>query len=351
MEELWKVKPIKFKMPSLKRNDFLSVLNAMVDDKIYPGELYARFAEVVTQITSFKYPVFVPSRWMAWNLAIKAFFPLNSVKPERVLISNNSLPVYVDFFDGFNMKPEPLEISDSKLIPEVDEILSKSPDEKSLIFISYPYGYPAEFKGITSVDNLIFGDFSGSFFTFLENEHIGLDFDCAVFSLKDEDIVSTGDGVLLAVKDKKIYEKIDAIVTQYNLRLSDYNCSLGLSQMEKINSIVRSRKKIFDMYCSFCRSNITIIFSDGIDGKEGYRPNFNSFNILIEDAYDDLIQLLETLNIEYRPIIEKPISLLVRGEKRFVNTEKICKKGIALPLYPTMTNQDVERVEKVLKKI
>ena len=57
-------------------------------------------------------------------------------------------------------------------------------------------------------------------------------------------------------KDKKIHWKYNIHKSGFNYRLSDINCALGLSQLNKINKFINYRKKIFQIYrTSFKRIN------------------------------------------------------------------------------------------------
>ena len=49
-------------------------------------------------------------------------------------------------------------------------------------------------------------------------------------------------------KNKKKYWQYDILEHGYNYRLSDINCSLGLSQLSKINFFFEKKKKIYDKY-------------------------------------------------------------------------------------------------------
>ena len=49
-------------------------------------------------------------------------------------------------------------------------------------------------------------------------------------------------------RNSKYYWKYDVLENGLNFRLSDVNCSLGISQLKKINHILKFRKKIYSNY-------------------------------------------------------------------------------------------------------
>jgi dTDP-4-amino-4,6-dideoxygalactose transaminase len=90
--------------------------------------------------------------------------------------------------------------------------------------------------------------------------------DISTFSLHPLKPITTGEGGIVTTKnetiasnirelrshgiirDNKFHWKYNIRTPGYNYRLSDINCSLGLSQLKKINSFLIKRKKIYDYY-------------------------------------------------------------------------------------------------------
>ena len=50
------------------------------------------------------------------------------------------------------------------------------------------------------------------------------------------------------LRNKTKHWKYDILETGFNYRLSDLNCALGLSQLKKINYILKKRKYIYNKY-------------------------------------------------------------------------------------------------------
>jgi len=85
--------------------------------------------------------------------------------------------------------------------------------------------------------------------------------DICLFSLHPLKTITAGEGGIFTTNSKKIYQRAklfrshgivrsknhydyDVISSGLNLRLSDINCALAISQLKKINTFVKSRKKI-----------------------------------------------------------------------------------------------------------
>ena len=90
--------------------------------------------------------------------------------------------------------------------------------------------------------------------------------DISTFSLHPVKSITTGEGGLITTNNKSIFEKAllfrshgivrkknnhweyDVISPGLNYRLSDLNCSLGISQLKKLNLFIQKRNKIAKIY-------------------------------------------------------------------------------------------------------
>ena len=121
--------------------------------------------------------------------------------------------------------------------------------------------------------------------------------DISTFSLHPLKTITTGEGGIVSTNNKKIYEKLKSFRTQgikrsikhweyniydlgFNFRLTDFQCSLGISQLKKINLFIDRRKKIFDAY-SFKLKKIPQIKCPNF--LKGYKSSYHLYLINIKD--------------------------------------------------------------------
>ena len=92
--------------------------------------------------------------------------------------------------------------------------------------------------------------------------------DLATFSTHPVKSITTGEGGIVTTNKKFYYERLkkfrshgierdsrfpwqyDIFNTGYNYRLSDINCALGFSQLNKLEKFIHIRKKKYDYYLS-----------------------------------------------------------------------------------------------------
>ena len=161
----------------------------------------------------------------------------------------------------------------------------------------------------------------------------------------------------ITVKKKKIPHWLyDIKYPGLNYRLSDINCSLGYSQLKKINKFISKRKKIAKKYIKFFNKFSNIINFRSFES--GKYSSWHLFIILIDfekinKKKGDLLNYLLKNNIiaqqHYMPIYKYSFykSLI---KKKFDGAEKYYKKAISLPIYFNLTIKQVDYIKIQLYK-
>ena len=100
--------------------------------------------------------------------------------------------------------------------------------------------------------------------------------DLSVFSFHPVKNITTGEGGIITTNNKKLYEKLNAlrnhgiirkksnknnynwsykiIFPGFNFRLTDFQCSLGITQLKKLNSFISYRRAIAKKYINIFSS-------------------------------------------------------------------------------------------------
>lgn len=136
----------------------------------------------------------------------------------------------------------------------------------------------------------------------------------------------------------------------FNYRISDINCALGLSQLEKLDKFKADRAKIVDFYdsqfinCPYiaplkklkCSDTAWHLYVVCID-----------FDILGQTRAEVMIKLKENgigTQVHYIPLHKQPYYKKLYGEQSLVGAEKYYAKCLSLPLYVGMDKNSQRRV-------
>lgn len=145
----------------------------------------------------------------------------------------------------------------------------------------------------------------------------------------------------------------------FNYRITDFQCALGLSQLEKIERFKYRRRKIVRMY-NECFNPIEYIHIPY--EAEECDSNFHLYVILIDfekigieraNFMNSLRDIGIQTQVHYIPVYMQPYYQKNYEQKigGYPMAERYYEKCLSLPLYPAMTDNDVNRVIHEVKKM
>jgi dTDP-4-amino-4,6-dideoxygalactose transaminase len=137
-----------------------------------------------------------------------------------------------------------------------------------------------------------------------------------------------------------------------NYFLTDFQCALGISQLKKLDSFVRRRRRIAKLYGEYLKNVEEIILP--IE-KKGFTHSYHIYVVRVRpgklaggrDAlYEELQARGIRAHLHYEPVYRHPYyrkRYAVR-RKDFPRCEEYFRTALTLPLFPAMTDADVRRV-------
>ena len=142
----------------------------------------------------------------------------------------------------------------------------------------------------------------------------------------------------------------------FNYRITDFQSALGISQLKRLPAMMKRRREIVDYYNEHLASipGISLPFE-----SSEVNSNFHLYVIQVDDSSSidryDLFERMEKMN--YRPMVHYiPLHFLSYYRDRlgyrcgdFPNAENYYQRCISIPLYPSMTDAQVENVVEDLK--
>ncbi|WP_239618835.1 UDP-4-amino-4,6-dideoxy-N-acetyl-beta-L-altrosamine transaminase [Cohnella mopanensis] len=144
----------------------------------------------------------------------------------------------------------------------------------------------------------------------------------------------------------------------YNYRLTDISAALAISQLDKLDAFVSRRRKIADTYNHAFRemSAIGIPYQEQFGESSWHlyviRLDLGQLSVGRDDIFNRLHELNIGVNLHYIPVYLHPYY------RRLGYPQGLCKKAervyeslITLPLYPGMTDEDVEDVIAAVRQV
>ena len=269
-----------------------------------------------------------------------------------------------------NSKPIFAEIEDVNLGLDPKDVQSKiTPSTKAIIPVDYA-GLPCkilEIKKITEDNEIqIIEDAAESLGASINGKKVGSLTETAIFSFCGNKVLTTGEGGALVTNSKLIFEKAkllrshgrvektnylenartsDYVSLGYNWRMSSFTAAIGLTQLKKLDKVIKKRQENAK-YLNSCFSKIREI-SLPIP-PDGYEHVYQMYTIRLsnKEMRDKLHEFLLNKKI-FSKVYFNPIHTTDYYKEKFgeqkislPTTEKICKQVLTLPLYPNMTLEE-----------
>jgi len=142
----------------------------------------------------------------------------------------------------------------------------------------------------------------------------------------------------------------------FNYRITDFQCALGLSQFNKLDSFINRRKKIAKNYDeAFENSSIKPLYT--YDGKSSYhlyvvQVDFSKLSITRAELFMKMREKNIGLQLHYIPINKQPFyKNLGYGDEITPMMDKYYSECFSLPMYPSLSDEEQEYVIKSLLEI
>ena len=188
------------------------------------------------------------------------------------------------------------------------------------------------------------------------------------FSFHGTKTICTGEGGMFVTNDDKIYEKSLTLSNHgrsrnqkkqfwpdmigFKYKMSNIQAAIGCAQLERIDDLISKKRKIFNFYKDNLK-NLPIKFNPEPENtKNGYWMPTIIVDEGIKFDRDDVLKKFSQENIDAR-VFFWPLSSLPMFEKVKQNhvSYSLNLRGINLPSYHDLTEEQQERVIKVINNI
>lgn len=365
-------------------DDIKSVIEVLKSDYLTAGPIINEFENKVAQLVDAKYAVAVSNGTAALHAACYAakikegdeviVSPITFAASANCVLYCGGKPVFADI-DPYTYNIDPKEVekkitNKTKAIIPVD-FTGQVVDLDAIIDIAKRYNL------------LVIEDGAHSLGTKYNEKKVGSVSDMTTFSFHPVKTITTGEGGIITTNSKDIYEKlvlfrthgitkdIDFMINKeegpwyyeqlelgYNYRITDFQCALGISQLNKIDKFIKRRKELTSMYDKELKKIDGIIiqkeekFSDTSRHLYIIQIDLNKFKVGRKEIFEALLAENIGVNVHYLPVYLHPYYRnLGYQEKICPIAEKLYKSIITLPLYPQMNDNDLQDVINAVKKV
>lgn len=356
--------------------DVQAVLKALQSDWLTTGPMVERFENEIAGWVGATHGVAVANGTAALHAAMYAagigpgdevvLTPITFAATANAVVFQGGTPVFADV-DPDTLLLDPIQVE--------RKITSKT---KAIITVDYA-GQPSaydELKELAERHGLLFiADACHALGAEYKGKRIGSLADLTVFSFHPVKHITTGEGGMIVTNENEFCHKMkrfrnhgftadhaqraqketwqyQMVDLGFNYRITDFQCALGISQLERLPQFLEKRRKIAQRYEKAFGLN------DFIRPLHTVPENFHAYHLYvirlafkklqIEKAvfYKSLRDKGIGVNVHYIPVYLHPYYQNVFGTRPGLCpiAESAYEEILSLPIYPAMNEEDVSRV-------
>jgi UDP-4-amino-4,6-dideoxy-N-acetyl-beta-L-altrosamine transaminase len=364
----------------IDEEDIAAVVEVLRSDWITQGPKVDEFEREVAAYCNAKYAVAMSSGTAALHAACSVAgiatgdeaitTPITFAATANAVVYCGGRPVFADIReDTLNIDPR-----------EIQRRLT--PMTKAILPVDFA-GHPADLDEIMATARarklVVIEDACHTLGAEYRGRKIGSLADMTIFSFHPVKHITTGEGGMVTTNSRKLYEQLkifrqhgivratriaqpwyyEIVHLGYNLRLTDFQCALGISQLKKLDRFIARRREIAAKYNeAFAEMKEIITPTEEEYVKAAY--HIYVIQLRTEKLKAGRKEVFEALraenigvNVHYLPVHLHPFYQKEFGYKRgdYPRAEAYYERAITLPLFPGMSDEDVEDVAEAVRKV
>lgn len=392
---------IPYSRQCIDEDDIQAVVDVLRSDYLTTGTKVDEFEQAISRVVGTKYAVAVSSGTAALHAAMYALDikeddevilpPMTFAATANAVVYQGARPIFVD------VDPDTLLIDPEQLQAK---ITSKT---KAIIGVDYA-GQPCDWDALQFIadkNNLyLVADACHSLGAKYKGQAVGSLADVNVFSFHPVKNITTGEGGMVTTNSEHFAKRMyffrnhgitresryfknrksanspswyyEMVELGHNYRITDIQCGLGFSQLIKLSNFIKRRQKIASMYDRYLADihGITPLYTrydvvpleqllnlsaNQLDNSTSSLHAYHLYVVCVEKYRDQVFWEIQQqgigVNVHYIPVHLHPFYQQRFGTYQGLcpEAEKAYEKILSLPIWPGMTDEQVNFVIKAIK--
>lgn len=357
--------------PWITNEDKKAVLKSLNSGMLTLGPKLEEFESMFAKYVGSKFAMGVSNGTSALHLSLES---LDIGRGDEVIIPDFTFIADINAVIHTGATPVLADIEENQFGISLKSIKNKITEKTKAIIPVHMYGEACKMDEIMDIARsnklLVVEDCAHAIGTNYKNKHVGTFGSVGCFSFYPTKNITSVEGGMIITNSRKISDRIkrlrnhgmtrtlsqrystgypwlfDVKEPGYNYRLDELRCSLGISQLKRINEMNEMRRRAVIFYNEGLKNVKGIILPKIVNDKS---HSYHLYHIRIKKEYGltrdqlfkDLLRKGIRTTLYYVPLHKfSAYKKFVRNPKEFSNSSNTYKEILSLPLFPTISEKE-----------
>lgn len=341
--------------PTLGQEEARALADVIKSGQIAQGPLVAEFERGVAALLGAAGGVAVSSGTAALELALRV---LDIGPGDNVILPSYVCAALWLATVRVGARPRLVDIEPSAFAIDPNAAAKARTARTKALIVPHPFGLPAELTRLESLGVPLIEDCAQTLTATEQGRQVGSVGVLTVCSFYTTKLLCTGEGGMLLSKDPALLERARALrqydeepdlnSASFNYKMTDLQAAMGLSQLKQLRAFLDRRADIAAAYQAG-------LASTGLDLPvipQGRTHVFYRYVAKLRGpagALEPLMARLERRGIQCRRPVFRALHRYLGGGDYPV-TDDISERALSLPIYPSMTDEEVARTIQAVRE-
>jgi len=237
----------------------------------------------------------------------------------------------------------------------IDEVKKTISKKTKAIIVPHMFGCPAEIDKLSELGIPIIEDCAQSVGAEYKGQKVGSFSLVSVFSFYATKVMTSGEGgmvisdsedLISKIRDLRDYDNREVYSLRYNYKMTDMQAALGSTQLARLEKLLLRRKEIASRYFEEFK-NYRLSLPAWKEGKEHI---YYRFVVKTVENSSNYLEKLHAKKIMCQRPVFTPLHVYL-NLSGFPYANEAWKKTVSIPLYPSLTDGEVDRIVATVQEI
>ncbi len=344
---------IEHSKPTVGKEEASALLRVIKSNFLAEGDVVREFEASLSAYSGGKGAVAASTGTLALHLALVA---LGVGKGDEVIVPSYVCRSILNAVWGVQARAVLCDVSrdDYNILPE--EVKKKITRKTRAVIVPHMFGCPADLDALGRLGVPLIEDCAHAIGAEYKGRKVGSFGTLAVFSFEGTKYITTGEGGMVMANTALLLRRLRAIKApdgllaqvKHTFRMTNLQAAVGLSQLKKLDSFISCRQALAQAYARGLASCDFVLPQAFQDRKHIYQR----FMVRLPGRADMLMKKCLSGGVKVkRPVKPHPLHVYLRlSAKDFPHTAEIMRSAVSIPIYPSLTAQQIAQVVRVVSR-